>query len=199
MSQIEIIKDVDIKDLKPYPKNVFDHSINLNDIANSIKHFGYNKVSIGMDENNVLLYGHGTLLALKMLGWSKVPMVARITELTDDQKACYRVADNTTATSSKVITKLLKEEFSQQVKFNFADYGMPAEYLFCMDELQTTDELGKTADDFKKANPDFIKPEKMWMYVEFNSKEDWDMAVELIGKNRSRRVIDTDKLLENIR
>jgi hypothetical protein len=195
MSKMEILNDVDIKVLKPYPKNPYDHTINLNEIANSIQHFGYNKVSIGIDEDNVLLYGHGTLLALKYLGWKTVPMVGRITGLTDDQKKCYRVADNTTSTNSKIISKLLREELSHQVTFDFANYGMPLEYLFDMTSVSTTRELEKTAEDFKESNPDFVKPEKMWMYVEFNTKEDWDFAVTQLGKNRSRRVLDTDKII----
>lgn len=197
MSKLDIIQDVDIKLLKPYPKNCFDHSVNINDIANSIRDFGYNKVSIGIDEDNVLLYGHGTLLALKMLGYKIVPMVCKISGLTEDQKQCYRVADNTAGLNSRIIQDLVKEELSHQLTFDFANYGMPLEYLFDMQNLDSSkDSCGKTADEFAKQNPAYTRPEKMWMYIEFQTKEDWDAAVAIFGKNKSRRILDTDKIME---
>lgn len=195
MSKIEILNEIALKILKPYPKNPFDHSGNINDIANSLRDFGYNKISIGVDENNVLLYGHGTLAAAKLLGWTTIPHVAKISGLTEDQKKIYRVADNTTSMSSKIISKMLKEEFSHQLSFDFESYGMPEEYLFDMEPLNTTDSCKKTADEFNKENPDFMRPEKLWMYIEFQTKQQWEQAIRLFGKNRSRRVLDTDKIM----
>ena len=46
-----------------------------------------------IDEDNVLLAGHGRLLAAKKLGLNSVPCV-RIDYLTDAQKRAYRIADN---------------------------------------------------------------------------------------------------------
>lgn len=196
--QIEIINDVDIKDLKPYPQNAFDHTVNINEIANSIRDFGYNKVSIGVDEKNVLLYGHGTLAALRLLGWKRVPMISKITGLTEDQKRCYRIADNTSAYNSKIIAQMIKQELQEQQTFDFSNYGTPMEYLFDIDPYNTTKQVDDAAEQFNKDNPNFVRAEKLWMYVEFRSKEEWESVIRILGKNRSRRILDTEKFMEVI-
>lgn len=196
MSEIKILENVDIKILKPYEQNVFDHEHNMSEIISSIRDFGYSKVSIGIDENNVLLYGHGTLEALKMLSFTIVPMVARISGLTEDQKKCYRIADNTTGYNSRIINAMLKEELSNQLSFDFANYGMPIAQLLNLDQNDTTGQLDKTAEDFNEQNPDFVRPEKLWMYIQFDTKEQWELAITNLGKNKSRRVIDTAKFME---
>ena len=115
MTKIEILNDVSIDGLKPYPGNIFNHK-NVQDIANSIRDFGYNKLSIGVDEDNVLLYGHGTLEAIKLLEWDKVPMVAKIVGLNDEKKKAYRIADNTTNRNTHIIKNLLQEEMQHQTE-----------------------------------------------------------------------------------
>jgi hypothetical protein len=197
MSKIDILHEVDLTELKPCPKNIFSHEYNISDIIASIRDFGYNKVSIGIDEDNLLLYGHGTLEAIQILGWKTAPMVARISGLTEEQKKSYRIADNTSAFRSVIIKEMLREELSTQATFDFADYGMPmAEILNANND--TPGELDATAASFNKDNPNIPKKEKMWMYIEFNSMDDWQRAIDVMAKGGSRRILDEDKFMEVI-
>lgn len=84
---------IDISELHPYENNARTHSESqLEAICNSIKEFGFiNPVII--DENNMILVGHGRIEASKRLGMTQAPF-RRVTNLTDDQKKAYILADN---------------------------------------------------------------------------------------------------------
>ena len=84
---------IDISELHPYENNARTHSDSqLEAICNSIKEFGFiNPVII--DENNMILVGHGRIEASKRLGMTQAPF-RRVTNLTDDQKKAYILADN---------------------------------------------------------------------------------------------------------
>lgn len=82
-----------IEQLKPYENNARTHSeeqIEL--IMNSINEFGF-VAPVVIDENNVILVGHGRTEAAKRLGIKEVPF-RRVTHLSDDQKRAYILADN---------------------------------------------------------------------------------------------------------
>ena len=197
MHNIIILNEVDINSLKPYPQNPFEHQYNITAIVNSVRDFGYNKISIGVDEDFELLYGHGMLQALKLLDWKTVPLVAQIEGLTAEQKKMYRIADNTTASGARIIKDLLRQEIESQLSFDFGDYGLPtAELLGALGN--SVEQCAAIAEDFRSENPDFIKPEKMWMYVQFQTKADWDFIVEKLGQSKSRRILDAEKLKEAV-
>lgn len=84
---------IDINLLIPYENNARAHSMNqIEMICNSIKEFGFiNPVII--DEKNMILVGHGRVMAAKQLGIDAVPF-RRVTNLTEDQKRAYIIADN---------------------------------------------------------------------------------------------------------
>lgn len=67
-------------------------------IANSIKEFGWQQPLV-VDKNNVLVIGHGRLLAAKQLGLKEVPVVCA-DQLDDEQIKALRLADNKTAESA---------------------------------------------------------------------------------------------------
>src|SRR3990167_5203465 len=189
MHEIKILNAIDINSLKPYPQNPFEHQYNITAIINSVRDFGYNKISIGVDEDFELLYGHGMLQALKLLDWKTVPLVAQIEGLTAEQKKMYRIADNTTASGARIIKDLLRQEIESQLSFDFGDYGLPtAELLGALGN--SVEQCAAIAEDFRSENPDYIKPEKMWMYVQFQTKADLDFVVSKIGQGNSRRILD---------
>ena len=82
-----------INELIPYEFNNRIHSqTQIDRIAKSIKDFGFNQPII-IDENNVILVGHGRLLAAKVLELKEVPVV-QLKELSEDKKKAYRILDN---------------------------------------------------------------------------------------------------------
>ena len=98
-------------DLIPYPENAKLHPpAQVEHIANSIKQFGWQQ-PIVVDSENVVIIGHGRLLAAKQLMLDTVPVV-RATDLTEDQVNALRLADNKTNESEWDFGKL-EEELAQ--------------------------------------------------------------------------------------
>lgn len=90
IAQVQLVA---IENLKANPRNARTHSkrqIKL--IAESLKAFGFvNPVLI--DENGMIIAGHGRVEAAKRLGMTHVPAL-HIDHLTDDEKRAYVLADN---------------------------------------------------------------------------------------------------------
>lgn len=61
-------------------------------VMNSIKEFG-SKVPIVVDENNIIVYGHTTVIASLKLGLEAVPCIVA-DDLSDGQIKAFRLADN---------------------------------------------------------------------------------------------------------
>ena len=75
---------VEPKDLIPYNRNAKRHPAEqVKMIAKSIKEFGFQQ-PIVVDKDNVVVIGHGRLLAAKRLKLKTVPVV-RVDSLTDEQ------------------------------------------------------------------------------------------------------------------
>lgn len=82
------------------PENLIEYSFNnrihsdeqIDLIANSIKEFGFNQ-PIVVDEDNIILVGHGRLKAAKKLGLTEVPYL-KVEGLSETQKKAYRILDN---------------------------------------------------------------------------------------------------------
>ncbi len=78
--------------IKPYEKNAKKHpAAQVKKVAASIQEFGFNQ-PIVLDENNVIIVGHGRYEAAKLLGLTEVPVVQA--KLTQEQANAYRLADN---------------------------------------------------------------------------------------------------------
>lgn len=78
--------------IKPYEKNAKKHpKKQVQQVANSIKEFGFNQ-PIVVDQDNVIIVGHGRYEASKLLGLVDVPVIT--VNLTKAQASAYRLADN---------------------------------------------------------------------------------------------------------
>lgn len=96
------------EELIPYEKNAKAHPISqVEKIANSIKAFGWTQ-PIVVDKDNVVVIGHGRLMAAKELKLEKVPVVMR-DDLSEEQVKALRLADNKTNESEWISGKLSEE------------------------------------------------------------------------------------------
>lgn len=87
------IEVLPIDQLKPYENNAKIHTpAQIAQIAASILEFGNND-PIAVDENDMVLEGHGRLLALQSLGHTEVEII-RLTGLTEAQKKAYILVHN---------------------------------------------------------------------------------------------------------
>jgi len=81
------------KDIKPYERNNKKHpKEQIDKLAKQIESHKFD-VPIVVDENNVIIKGHGRWLAVKQLKMKEVPCIIR-TDLTEAQKRAARIADN---------------------------------------------------------------------------------------------------------
>lgn len=88
-----------VQEITPYERNAKKHpEEQVEHIANSIREFGWQQPLV-VDKNNVLVIGHGRLLAAKHLGLTEVPVV-RADQLNEQQIAALRLADNKTNESA---------------------------------------------------------------------------------------------------
>lgn len=78
-------------------------------------------------EQNIIVEGHGRMLACKQLGMTEVPCV-RLDHLTDEQRREYAIAHNATAELSEWDLDILPDELAELDLSDFDfDFGIEAE------------------------------------------------------------------------
>lgn len=108
-----------VTSLTPYDQNARTHSKKqIAQIAQSIKGFGWTN-PILVDEAGRIIAGHGRLEAAKSLGIDGVPIV-RISDLTEDQKRAYTLADNKLALNAGWDGEILKSEMELLLQADLA-------------------------------------------------------------------------------
>ena len=102
---------VPIGQVKPHPSNARTHSKKqVRQIAASIRALGF-AAPILIDENKILIVGHGRLEAAKSLGMSSIPAIV-ISGLSDAKKRALLLADNRIAQSAGWDRELLAIELA---------------------------------------------------------------------------------------
>lgn len=88
------IEQMPIGELTPYAKNAKKHpKAQVEQIAESIRQFGMDDPIAVWGPDNLVVEGHGRLLACKKLGMDTVPVI-RLDHLTDEQRRAYTLAHN---------------------------------------------------------------------------------------------------------
>lgn len=87
------VKNMDIKDIRPYKNNAKKHDeTQINNVAESIKQYGFVQ-PIVIDKDGVIVIGHCRAMAAKKLGMKEVPCVC-VDDLTPEQVNALRLVDN---------------------------------------------------------------------------------------------------------
>lgn len=115
------VKEINIKDIRPYEKNPRKNNSAVAYVAESIKQFGF-KVPIIIDKNNVIVAGHTRYKAAKKLGINTVPVIIA-DDLTDEQIKAFRLADNKVAEQAEWDIDLLNEELEEIFDIDMTDFG----------------------------------------------------------------------------
>ena len=119
-SDIVVLK---IADLRPYEKNARRHeAADIQAIAKSIEDFGFNDPVGVWGPQNIIVEGHGRVLAAKQLGMTEVPCI-RLDDLTDEQRRAYALAHNKTAELSAWDAELLPLELKDLPSYDMTEYG----------------------------------------------------------------------------
>ena len=107
------IEYLPIKALKPYEKNTRKHQKkDVDNIARSIEKYGMCDAIGIWGEQNIIVEGHGRMLACKQLGMTEVPCI-RLDHLNDEQRREYAIAHNATAELSEWDLDILPDELAE--------------------------------------------------------------------------------------
>lgn len=122
------IEYLPVKALKPYEKNTRKHQKkDVDNIAKSIEKYGMCDAIGIWGEQNIIVEGHGRMLACKQLGMTEVPCV-RLDHLTDEQRREYAIAHNATAELSEWDLDILPDELADLDLGDFDfDFGIEDE------------------------------------------------------------------------
>ena len=119
----EDIREVDIRDIRPYDRNPRNNEASVPRVAASIREFGFLQ-PIVCDRDGVILAGHTRYAAARSLGLKKVP-VLYAEGLTPEQARAYRLADNKAGEESLWLEDVLSAELEalDSAPFEMADFG----------------------------------------------------------------------------
>lgn len=163
------IEIFDVGKIKPYQNNAKEHpQEQIEQIKDSIKEFGFND-PIAIDENNIVIEGHGRLIAIKELGYKEVPVI-KLKHLNEKQKKAYIIAHNKLTLNTEFDMEVLSKEFEylKENSENLENTGFSLEEI---DEIiNDYDEQEAYEDDFdieehKPENP-ITKKGDRWLLGE---------------------------------
>lgn len=121
------IERIKINEIIAYDKNAKKHpKQQIEQIKESIMQFGMND-PIAIDENNVIIEGHGRLLALKDLGYKTVDCI-RLTRLDEGQKRAYILVHNKLTMNSDFDINMLNDELSEIYDVDMEQFGFDLDF-----------------------------------------------------------------------
>lgn len=170
------VEPMRIDDLRPYERNAKVHTPEqVRMIANSIEEFGFNNPVL-VDDDGGIIAGHGRVEAARLLGMEEVPCV-RITNLTEEQKRAYILADNRLAELSGWDESMLDLELLNIDGLDMTDFGFEG---FEDEEPEEKAEAEKKPREIESME---LKAFEHWDYIVFvfDNQMDWMNACEEFG------------------
>jgi site-specific DNA-methyltransferase (adenine-specific) len=129
MNQSLRIEYIPIEDIKPYENNAKLHpQEQIQQIKNSILEFGFDD-PIAVWKDNVIIEGHGRLIAAQELGYKEIPVI-RLDNLTDEQRRAYTLVHNKLTMNSGFDIEMLNIELGGIDRIDMSDFGFEFEPSF---------------------------------------------------------------------
>lgn len=121
------IEYIPIDQLKTYANNAKIHTAEqVEQIKDSIERFGMCD-PIAVWKDNVIIEGHGRLIALQELGHEKVPII-RLDHLSDDQRKAYGLIHNKLTMNTGFDIDLLAEELETISEIDMQEFGFDIDF-----------------------------------------------------------------------
>lgn len=137
------IEKVALTKIKMYENNAKKHpQEQVEQIKKSIQEFGNND-PIAIDENNVIIEGHGRYLALKQLGYKTAECI-RINDLTDEQKRAYILVHNKLTMNTGFDADKLAQELEKIKSIDMKAYDFEVYDSKEVEDLKVGEEKEKT-------------------------------------------------------
>lgn len=128
------IEYIPINDLRPYENNAKIHTQEqIEQIKQSIQEFGMND-PIALWKDNIIIEGHGRLLACQSLGIEEVPII-RLDDLTDDERKAYTLIHNKLTMNTDFDIDILNAEL-EAIEIDMTDFGFD---IGTLDDLENED------------------------------------------------------------
>lgn len=132
------IEKINISEITEYENNAKLHPREqIEQIKRSIQEFGNND-PIAIDENNVIIEGHGRFIALKELGYEDVEII-RLSHMTNEQKKAYILTHNKLTMNSGFDVDILKIELDDIVDIDMTNFGFEIQREMDFDTNKNTD------------------------------------------------------------
>lgn len=155
------VKYVPIGDVRPYEDNPRRNDGAVQALVNSIREFGWRQ-PIVVDADGTIVAGHTRYKAALALEMAEVPVVVA-SDLTPEQCAAYRLADNRVGELAEWDSELLAQELDglsgfdmEQFGFDDSDLQMPGAF----DEPVSLDEVREVEPD--DSAPDRVRLGELW-------------------------------------
>ena len=117
------IEYLPVDQLTPYEQNARKHQANdVDAIVSSIREFGFDDPIGVWGGHNVIVEGHGRVMAAKKLGMKTVPVI-HLDHLTDEQRRAYALAHNRTAELSEWDEVVKELELSSISEIDMSLFG----------------------------------------------------------------------------
>lgn len=133
------IEYIGVDDLTPYENNARKHDDDdVSKIENSIDEFDFNDPIGIWGKDNIIVEGHGRLLAAKKAGLLEVPCI-RLDHLSEEQRKAYTLAHNKTAENSEWDLDTLADELASIENIDMSDFGFDADIEIEEEETKEDD------------------------------------------------------------
>ena len=180
------VEYIPIEGLTPYENNAKIHTPEqIEQIKQSIEEFGMNDPIGIWGKENLIVEGHGRLMACRELGMKEIPVI-RLDELTDDQRKAYTLVHNQTTMNTGFDLDILNEELNN-INLDMSGYGFDLE----LDDIEGEGDSGTDETYTKKTEiPQYeIKGEE----PDISELVDTSKADELINEIEKSNVSEEQK------
>lgn len=169
-----IIENIPLSEITEYENNAKEHPREqIEQIKKSIQEFGNND-PIAVDENNVIIEGHGRYRALKELGYNEVPAI-RLSHMSEEEKKAYILVHNQLTMNTGFDIDILESELDSIFDIDMSDFGFEIDGFDFGDEQSDSEKEREKDDDFfyfskdeiiEDVSKNFKKYETVEKYVE---------------------------------
>jgi hypothetical protein len=122
MNELKLEKKL-LTELKPYEQNVMKHGVqDVDAVKKSIQEYGFNDPIGIWGDDNLIVEGHGRLLALQELGYTEAYCI-RLDHLDDKGRKEYAAVHNQTGRNASFDWDMLGNLFSEYPDFDAESFG----------------------------------------------------------------------------